>query len=275
MGPLDTEDSDQRGGERIVGAVGPAAGRAAGGDAQAKETGIGGAGGVQPGFTLQKDIAAAKSRIVGEAATAIGMLEAAIDVLFRLDEPAARAIMARDDEVDREEVAIEEECFRVLALFAPVARDFRTVVCLLRVNADLERIADHATSLCKQTIKLKALGWQPRWPAALVELGRRVPMQSQALLRAFISEDADAARQVLMKDRAIDSAEKRLFEESIDAMGETRQERASGLLLYRCGREMERAGDLLTNIAEDVIYLTTGNIVRHAEKRRLRQQSGG
>jgi phosphate transport system protein len=225
-----------------------------------------------PSFTLQKDISAAKRRLVGEASTAIGMLEAAIDVLFRLDEQGAREIMARDDDVDREEVAIEEECFRVLALFAPVARDFRTVVCLLRVNSDLERLADHATSLCKQTIKLKALGWDRAWPHSLVELGRRVPMQSQALLRAFISEDADAARQVLVRDQAIDSAEKRLFDESVDAMGDSRQERAAGLLLYRCGREMERAGDLLTNIAEDVIYLTTGSIVRHAEKRRLRQQ---
>ncbi len=223
-----------------------------------------------PLYTLQKDIVAVKNRIVREASTVIGMLEAAIDALLRQDPGSAAAIMSRDDEVDREEVAIEEECFRVLALFNPMARDFRTMVALLRVNADLERVADHAVSLAKLSAKIARLGGVHEYPTSLRELGHRVPMLCQLLLRSLVNDDLETARAVLVRDKSIDNLDKRLFDESLDTMGDTRESRALGLLLYRCGRELERVGDLMTNIAEDVIYINTGQIVRHGEKKRLR-----
>jgi phosphate transport system protein len=226
-------------------------------------------------FTLQKDIRAVKGRIVREATSAVGMLEAAIDALLAVDEDAALSVIRRDDEIDREEVAIEEECLRVLALFNPVARDFRTLICLMRVNADLERVADHAVSLCKLTIRLRRLGGLSRFPLSVQELGHRVPMLCQSLLSALINDNVEGARNVLLRDETIDSLDKRVFEEALDALGESREANARALLLYRCGREMERVGDLMTNIAEDVIYLNTGQIVRHAEKKRLRSQNRG
>jgi phosphate transport system protein len=223
-----------------------------------------------PLYTLQKDIVAVKNRIVREASTVIGMLEAAIDGLLRQDPGVANTITSRDDEVDREEVAIEEECFRVLALFNPLARDFRTMVALLRVNADLERVADHAVSLAKLTAKIVRYGGVREYPTSLRELGHRVPMLCQLLLRSLVNDDLETARAVLVRDKSIDNLDKRLFDESLDTMGDSRESRALGLLLYRCGRELERVGDLMTNIAEDVIYINTGQIVRHGEKKRLR-----
>ena len=154
---------------------------------------------------LEEQILAVKRRLVMEAGSAIGMLESAIEALVKLDEPAAREVIRRDDEIDKEEVRIEEECLRLLALFNPLARDFRTVAALMRVNADLERVADHATSLCKQTIKLrkfKDAGTHIALPTSLVELGQRVPIQCQTLLRALVNEKADDARAVIMKDKA-------------------------------------------------------------------------
>ncbi|MFN5663093.1 MAG: phosphate signaling complex protein PhoU [Planctomyces sp.] len=226
---------------------------------------------------LEEQILAVKRRLVMEAGSAIGMLESAIEALVKLDEPAAREVIRRDDEIDKEEVRIEEECLRLLALFNPLARDFRTVAALMRVNADLERVADHATSLCKQTIKLrkfKDAGTHIALPTSLVELGQRVPIQCQTLMRALVNEKADDARAVIMKDAAIDTLDKRLFDECVDAMTETREGRSAGMLYYRCGRELERVGDLMTNIAEDVLYLATGSIVRHEEKKRLKGQAG-
>lgn len=219
---------------------------------------------------LQREIADLKARLVREAHTAVGMLEAACEALFKLDEEQARKVREADDEVDREEVHIEEEAFRILALYAPYARDFRSITALVRVNADLERVADHATSLAKQTIKLKKLGLT-QFPTALVELGQRVPMLCHALLSSLVSEDAEAARGVISRDRTIDTLDKRLFDECVEAIGPTRQSKAAALLLYRCGRELERVGDLAGNIAEDVIYITSGAIVRHEEKKRLKE----
>lgn len=225
--------------------------------------------------TLAREIGRLKQRLVGEATFAVGMIESAVDSLFKLDVEGARGVISRDDEIDREEVRIEEDCFRLLALFQPFARDFRTVTTLLKINADIERVGDHATSLAKATIKLHAARLTS-FPVALQELGQRVPIMCHALLNALQTESADDARQIFARDQAIDTLDKRLFEECIDQMGSTRESRAGGLLCYRCGRELERVGDLMTNIAEDVLYLATGSIVRHEEKKRLkaRQRAG-
>lgn len=227
--------------------------------------------------TLARNIRDLKTRLVQEATLAIGMLELSTDALVRLDTAAAQSVMRRDDEIDREEVRIEEECHRLLSLFQPYARDFRTLATLLRVNSDLERVGDHAHSLAKLTLKLSTLmGPTPRpLPTALQELAQRVPMLCHGLLNALLTENADAARAILPKDKAIDSLEKRLFDECLEQMGSDRNTNAAGLLLYRCGRELERVGDLMTNIAEDVVYLATGQIVRHQKKRlRAETQSG-
>ncbi len=225
-----------------------------------------------PDPTLARHIKDLKRRLILEANLAVGMIESASDALVRMDPDAAEAVMRRDDEIDREEVRIEEECFRLLTLFQPFAKDFRTVTTLLRVNADLERVGDHAHSIAKLTRKVHKLGGGPRAiPTSLHELAQRVPMLCHALLNALVSEDVHDARLILDKDEAIDSLDKRLFDECLHAMRDDADSKAAGLLLYRCGRELERVGDLMTNIAEDVMYLVTGAIVRH-QKKRLRLQ---
>jgi len=244
------EAANQGGGGGAAGNI-PASQRVAGGDA-----------------TLTREIKRLKQRLVQEATFAVGMLETATDALLRLDVESARAVIRRDDEIDREEVIIEEECLRLLALFQPFARDFRTIATLLRVNADLERVGDHATSIAKVTIKLHERGGVPQWPTSLQELTQRVPMLCHALLNSLLSESVEDARAIFEKDKAIDKLDKRLFEECLDAMSEDRDSKASGLLMYRCGRELERVGDLMTNIAEDVVYLVTGSIVRHDKNER-------
>lgn len=225
---------------------------------------------------LLKDAKSVKRRLTDEATVVVGMLESALTALFELDTQRANEILTTDDRVDREEVAIEEACFRVMTLQAPVARDFRMLTFILKVNADVERVADHACSISKVTLKL-ADAPAPPWPTSLVELGQRVPMTCHALLRAMHDEDAAAAKEIVLDDKTIDRLNRRLFDEVLDFMGNPPPHsseattHATGLLLYRVGRELERVGDLMTNIAEDIVYLATGEIIRH-EKRRLRAE---
>ena len=87
------------------------------------------------------------------------------------------------------------------------------------------------------------------------------------LLRAVLDEDPELARQVVDEDETIDALEKRLFDETDELMRKEPGNTRNGLLIYRAGRELERIGDLMKNIAEDVIYLATGAIVRHEQKR--------
>lgn len=218
---------------------------------------------------IEREIKLLRGMILAEAATAIGMVEQAAEALVALDDNTARIVIGRDDEIDREEVKIEEACFRVLALFHPFAKDFRLITTFVKVNNDIERVADHACSVAKQTVKLKKLGVRST-PTALTELAQRVPMLCRGVLNILASEDIADARELVAKDKAIDTLEKQLFEECVNLMSQERDSKAAGLIMYRCGRELERVGDLMKNIAEDLIYLQSGTIVRH-EKKLLRQ----
>lgn len=220
----------------------------------------------QGGWSSQRQIDAIKRRMIRQGTLAIGMLEAALDSLWALDAEVAVHVREQDTAIDSEEVRIEEECYQILALQQPVARDFRVLAFVLKVNHDIERVADHASSIAKVAMKLAALPVVPRFPTGLREMGERVPAACHKLLRAMLEEDVAAARQIVLDDKLIDSLDKGAFSELTGALAhKDEDEVAAGLLLYRVGRELERVGDLMKNIAEDVVYLGTGEIVRHAK----------
>lgn len=217
-------------------------------------------------YGFDRSVVGLKRRLIQEATVAIGMLEAALDALWKLDAPAAKEVRRRDDRIDQEEVAIEQECYRLLTLEQPFARDFRVITFILKVNSDIERVGDHASSIAKIATRMDP-AHPPKWPTALVDMGQRVPVMCHSLLRAVLDEDAHLAAQIIAEDEIIDGLEKRLFEETQDLMRKDPREIHNGLLIYRLGRELERIGDLMKNIAEDVTYLVTGSIVRHEAKR--------
>lgn len=225
-------------------------------------------------LSFDRDIVQLRRRLVREAVTAIEMLGAAVALLADPDREAIAAVLRRDDVVDAEEVSIEEACIRAIALQQPLGKDLRILTFILRVNADIERVADHACSLAKIARKLQG-PMPPTLPTALKELAERVPIMCQKLMRAVLDEDVAAARAVVLMDEVIDAMNRRLFEEVVDMMAAegpgTRSGRlalANGLHLHRAGRELERVGDLMGNIAEYVVYLSTGAIIRHEAKRR-------
>jgi phosphate transport system protein len=219
-------------------------------------------------FGFDRNLAQLKRRLVQESTAAIGMLESALECLWKLDLDGAKQVRARDDRIDKEEVEIEAECFRLLALQQPFARDLRVITFILKVNSDIERVADHASGIAKIAGRIDAAR-PPRWPTALLEMGQRVPVMCHTLLRAVLDEDAQMAARVVQEDETIDLLEKRLFEEAETYMRQEPDHLRNGLLIYRAGRELERVGDLMKNIAEDVIYLATGSIVRHEAKRAM------
>ena len=232
-------------------------------------------------FTTDRRILALKRRLLREATMAVSMLEGALAALWPLDMDAAMNVRLSDDRVDTEEVAIEQETYEILALHHPFARDFRVLTFILRANADFERVADHASSVAKAVKKItearkRAGVTSPvRWPTALQELGQRVPAMCQALVQAVLDENVESARNLVSSDKVIDQLDRRLFEEVMEMVqvgGKTECDIAVGMYIYRVGRELERVGDLMANVAEDVVYLATGEIIRHA-KRRGQQQA--
>jgi phosphate transport system protein len=211
---------------------------------------------------LQRELLRLRRRLVAEATIAIHMLETALDALWRGDKEQAAEVRVREQGVDVEEVQIEQECFRLLTLHQPFAHDFRVLAFSLKVNQDLERVADHASSIAKITRKMAGID-PGEWPTALRDMGERVPLLCHDLLRAVLKEDVEGAREIIRKDEVIDALDKRLYEEVKAWMGRDPGMIDAALLAYRAGRELERVGDLMANIAEDLVYLVTGTIVRH------------
>ncbi len=217
-------------------------------------------------IALDADLAAVRRRMIREAAQAIDILKSAIDSLWDLDESTAKRISRIEKEIDKEEVRIEQECYRILALKNPFAADFRLITYILRVNTDIERVADHASSIRKIIARLEAPA--PKWPESLREMGERIPMMSEQLLRAVVNTDAELARTVVKQDHAIDKLDGQAFEEIKELIESDPKNASNYLLIFRVARELERVGDLLGNIAEGVIYLVTGDIVRHPPKKK-------
>ncbi len=217
-------------------------------------------------IALDADLAAVRRRMIREAAQAIDILKSAIDSLWDLDESTAKRISRIEKEIDKEEVRIEQECYRILALKNPFAADFRLITFILRVNTDIERVADHASSIRKIIHRIDEP--KPQWPESLREMGERIPLMCEQLLRAVVNTDAELARSVVKQDRAIDKLDGLAFDEITTLVKNDPSMASNYLLIYRVARELERVGDLLGNIAEGVIYLVTGNIVRHTPKKK-------
>jgi phosphate transport system protein len=189
-------------------------------------------------------------------------VEDGVHALVTGDAERARRASLMDREVDRAEVRIEEECLKMIALYAPVARDLRYLATVLKVNNDLERIADHANNVARLTLSLledRAFALPPQ----AGEMAARVTEAISRGIRALRRQDVEEARSVVAADEAIDKLDAEITDECRRMLRQGPTHVDSALQLFRIGRELERIADLATNIAEDTVYLVTGEIVRH------------
>lgn len=165
---------------------------------------------------------------------------------------------------DREEVRIERNCLRILALFEPVASDLRRMATILKVSRDWERIADLAARVARRARKLISV-WEGvvTVPETLKELGITVLNQTRASYEALSGQDSQGARQVIEGDRAINRLYRRFRREMKDSLRRDASQLDAWLQLLSVGRHFERIADHATDIARSVVYLDEGTIIRH------------
>jgi phosphate transport system protein len=190
------------------------------------------------------------------------MLAESIRALVERDNEIANAVRAADQEVDRLEKVIDEECSRILATQQPTAVDLRFIVAVMKITNDLERVGDCAVSVAKSTRKVNAeppLGEYTELSAMAEMVGRSVRDGLDALVR----KDAGLALDVRGRDSEVDVICKRVFKRMTRAMGEQPEAVSRALHLLLIARNYERIGDHATNIAEDVIYFVEGRDIRH------------
>jgi phosphate transport system protein len=214
---------------------------------------------------IHRQIDALKQKILYVGTLVEEAIANAISALINRDAVMARKVIANDAVIDRMEVEVEEECLKILALYQPVANDLRFVVATLKINNDLERMGDLAKNIAKRTSYLAG--------AETMEVPvdfRSMAMQAQQMVKqsldALVNADAALARQVRDEDDEVDESRQRIRQQVLAAIRRN-PERTEYLLKFNSvSKHLERLADMATNVAEDVIYMVEGEIVRHQAK---------
>ena len=191
-----------------------------------------------------------------------GLVEAAIhnaaEALANRDEDLAARVRTDDDRIDALEDQVNEEAARVLALRQPIASDLRTVLTVMKVSANLERVGDYAKNLGKRTTVLVGMAPVGGSAASLRRMAREVELMLKDALDAYIRRDAALALRVRDRDLEVDQIYNALFRELLTHMMEDPRTITAAMHLHFIAKNIERMGDHVTAIAEEVIYLVTG-----------------
>ena len=211
---------------------------------------------------LLRDLETVKKEILVLGAMVENALNLATQALVERKHELADSIADKDREIDDREVHIEEECLKILALHQPVAQDLRFVIMVIKVNSDLERMGDLAANMANRAAYLSRHDAIPM----TADFGRMVRAVRQMLrdtLDALVNVDTELARKIRRSDDEVDDMLRKMFDHLQDLMRARPEtiERAIHTLSF-C-RNLERVADLCTNIAEDVVFMAEGEIVRH------------
>jgi phosphate transport system protein len=210
---------------------------------------------------LQRDLEHLRKAVLQMAGLVEEAIGRATAALHALDPGAARAVVAADSNIDELENDVQEEVLKVLALHQPFAADLRRVQTILLISTDLERMGDLAVGIAERAVGLAAgpIGI----PDRLDRMSVRVTEMVRRSLDAFVTDDAAAARAVIRLDEEVDRDNDALIADLIADMKADPAAVEAGLMLFTAVRNLERVADHATNIAEDVIYLVDGELVRH------------
>ena len=214
------------------------------------------------GRHIERQIESLKEKILRVGTLVEEAISKSITAVINRDTALAQRVQASDEQIDRMEVEVEEECLKILALYQPVAADLRFVVAALKINNDLERMGDLAKNIAKRVSQLA--GGEP------IELPpeiRTMAMQAEEMVRqcldAVVSADPTLARKVREQDDAVDEARQKIRRRILKGIQERPENLENLLRVNSISKHIERIADMATNVAEDVIYMVEGDIVRH------------
>jgi len=211
---------------------------------------------------IERQIEHLKERILRVGTLVEEAISKSITALINRDLALSRRVMANDDEIDRMEVEVEEECLKILALYQPVATDLRFVVAVLKINNDLERMGDLAKNIAKRVSQL-AGDTSYDLPPEIRTMATQAQEMVKECLDAVVNRDPALARQVREEDDVVDDARQKVQRRVMQAIKDDPDGVENLLRINSVSKHIERIADMATNIAEDVVYMVEGDIIRH------------
>ena len=222
---------------------------------------------------LARDLEGLQRQILTLAGRVEEAVYNATQALHNRDADLAQEVIAGDAAVDVQENLIQEDCLKILALHQPVAVDLRRIAAVLLITTDLERIGDLAVDIAERAVALVGHP-RPAIPDNFLRLTDFVTSMVRQALDAFVNLDSRQAARVIRLDDEADRLHAEVIAELIAAMKADPGAVEPGVSLFSAARHLERIGDHATNIAEDVVYLVEGEMVRHRPEARSLQGSG-
>lgn len=211
---------------------------------------------------FDEELAELKTKLLRMAGQAEDQIDKALTALVTRDSALAREVIERDHQVNELDVEIDEESIRLLALHQPAARDLRLVTTAMKIATELERISDLAENVCERAIELNE---EPQLKPYIdiPMMGNLARMMVKQSIDAFVKDDSTLARKVLTDDDFVDNLMEQLFRELLSFMLEDTRTISRAIRLSFIAKYLERMADHATNIAELVVYLVEGKIIRH------------
>lgn len=203
-----------------------------------------------------------KSRIARMSAMVQQSVDQAIEAVFTADPKLAQRAIEGDSRIDEEEVRVEKAAIDLLALHQPAAGDLRLITTVIKVNSDLERVADCAVNIAQRVLLLARDG-DYQVPPDLRLMANNVASILRDTAKAFNLSSVDLARQVLRSDDVVDALYHQIVQDMLAQMESDGRKAGADLSFIMIAKNLERIADHCTNIAEDVIYIHTGRIIRH------------
>lgn len=208
-----------------------------------------------------------KSRLVAMAGMAEEAVRMAVEALLQRDPAKAEQVIRRDHDIDALELEVDDAAIHLLALQQPMAKDLRFITMAMKISNDLERVGDHAVNIAEETEHiLEAPLFAP-----LPEIEEMVRLTSAMLndsLDAFVRADNALAREIVLRDDRVDDLHDNVFRVLLTHMMENPRKIGPGLDMLLVSSNLERIADLATNVAEDVVFLVEGRMIKHhAEER--------
>ena len=212
---------------------------------------------------LQRDLEKLKKEILKLGTMVESAINNAILALNNREVSYVDEVLRLEDHINEMEVKIEEDCLKILALHQPVAGDLRFIVVSLKVNNDLERMGDFAKNIAKRARELMQEEPISTLPEFVNELPNLVRTMVRNSLDALVKLDVGLAREVIAMDDKVDEINRAMYQEVTRVAKENPSKTEIAISLLSTSRYMERIGDLSTNIAEDVIFMVEGRVIRH------------
>lgn len=218
---------------------------------------------MEPHYTFHLELEKLNKKILSLSAMVEDRVQKAVEVITTQDNNLIQSIILSDYEIDDMEVEIEEDCLKILALHQPVAGDLRFIITVIKINNEIERIADIAVSIA---MRVQSISKDNNKSVCCTfdysVMSDRVIKMLRMSLDSLVKRDASLARSIFHIDDEVDALRNKAYEEVKDLLRLHPEHPGCLINTYLLARHLERIADRATNIAEEVIYLVEGSIVR-------------